>query len=156
MRISKRTDYAVRAAIELAARPDGWIKADEIARAQGIPLRFLLAILNDLRVANVVRSQRGNVGGYALKRPAHEITVADVMRAMDGPLATVHGASLSELEYAGSAANLLEVWMAVRTSLRQVLEQVSLQDLVAGELPSSVMAMAAEYRQSQNDRGASL
>ena len=147
MRISAKADYAVRAAVELAAAPDDKpVKAERLATAQDIPLKFLLGILNDLRRAYLVRSQRGAEGGYALMRPAAQITLADVIRAIDGPLANVHDTSLSDLTYSGPAKNLRDVWMALRTSLRAVLEVVTLADLAAGELPDSVEELAATYR----------
>ena len=147
MRISAKVDYAVRAMVQLAAEPDERpVKAEDIANAQDIPLKFLLGILNDLRHAYLVRSQRGAEGGYALMRPAAQITLADVIRAIDGPLANVHDTSLSDLTYSGPAKNLRDVWMALRTSLRAVLEVVTLADLAAGELPDSVEELAATYR----------
>jgi Rrf2 family protein len=147
VRISAKVDYAVRAMAQLAADPAGGpVKAEEIANAQDIPLKFLLGILNDLKRAYLVRSQRGADGGYSLMRPAEEITLADVIRAIDGPLANVHDTSLSDLTYAGPARSLREVWMAVRASLRSVLETTTLADLAAGSLPENVRAMASTYR----------
>jgi Rrf2 family protein len=147
VRISAKVDYAVRAMAQLAAEPqDEPVKADDIARAQDIPLKFLLGILNDLKRAYLVRSQRGAEGGYALARPADEITLADVIRVIDGPLANVHDQSLSELSYAGPAKRLREVWMAVRASLRGVLETTTLADLAAGDLPDQVKDLASTYQ----------
>ena len=147
MRISAKVDYAVRAMAQLAAEPSGGpVKAEELATAQDIPLKFLLGILNDLKRGYLLRSQRGAEGGYALMRPADEITLADVIRIIDGPLANVHDTSLSELTYAGPAKSLRDVWMAVRTSLRSVLEVVTLADLAAGNLPESVEELASTYR----------
>ena len=147
MRISAKVDYAVRAMAQLAAEPpDEPVKAEDIARAQGIPLKFLLGILNDLKRAYLVRSQRGAEGGYALMRPADEITLADIIRVIDGPLANVHDLSLSELSYAGPAKRLREVWMAVRASLRGVLETTTLADLAAGDLPDQVKELASTYQ----------
>ena len=146
MRISVKVDYAVRAMVQLAAvSSDEPVKADTIARAQDIPLKFLLGILSDLKRAHLLRSKRGAEGGYWLARPAAEISLADVIRAIDGPLANVHDTSLASLSYPGPAEHLREVWMAVRTSLRSVLEVVSLADLAKGELPSRVQALAQEY-----------
>ena len=146
MRISVKVDYAVRAMVQLAAEAsDEPVKADTIARAQDIPLKFLLGILSDLKRAHLLRSQRGAEGGYWLARRPGEISLADVIRAIDGPLANVHDTSLASLSYPGPAQPLREVWMAVRTSLRSVLEVVTLSDLVNGELPSRVQAMAKEY-----------
>ncbi|MGH9000377.1 MAG: RrF2 family transcriptional regulator [Acidimicrobiia bacterium] len=148
MRISVKVDYAVRAMVQLAAESAGTdepVKADTIARAQGIPLKFLLGILADLKRFHLLRSQRGAEGGYWLARPAGEISLADVIRAIDGPLANVHDTSLATLAYDGPAEGLREVWMAVRTSLRSVLEVVSLADLASGRLPERVQALAAQY-----------
>jgi len=147
VRISAKVDYAVRAMVQLAAAPpETHVKAEDIANAQDIPLKFLLGILNDLKRAYLVRSQRGAEGGYALMRPADDITLADVIRVIDGPLANVHDASLSELRYAGPAKQLREVWMAVRASLRSVLETTTLADLVAGDLPGNVRELASTYQ----------
>jgi Rrf2 family protein len=138
MHVSAKADYAVRAAIELAAAPGGPVKGDRIAEAQQIPLKFLENILSDLRHAGYVQSQRGADGGYWLAEPADTITLADIIRAVDGPLAGVRGARPESVAYSGSAGHLAEVWIAVRVSLRSVLERVTLADLVAGTLPASV------------------
>jgi Rrf2 family protein len=138
MRVSAKADYAVRAAAELAAAGRGPVKGDRIAEAQGIPLKFLENILAELRHAGLVQSQRGAEGGYWLARPADQVTVADVIRAVDGPLANVRGARPESIQYHGPASHLLDVWIAVRVSLRSVLERVTLADLVAGTLPGSV------------------
>ncbi len=139
VRISAKTDYAVRAAVELAAAPgDGLLKAERIAGAQGIPLNFLENILAQLRQARIVESRRGPEGGYLLARPAGEITLADVIRAIDGPLAGVSGKRPQDLDFSGTAEPLREVWVAVRASLRDVLERISLEDVAAGKLPSHV------------------
>jgi Rrf2 family protein len=146
MRISVKVDYAVRAMAQLAAEgSDEPVKADTLARAQDIPLKFLLGILSDLKRAHLLRSQRGAEGGYWLSRPATAISLADVIRAIDGPLANVHDTSLAQLSYNGPAEALREVWMAVRTSLRSVLEVVSLADLASGHLPTRVRELAAAY-----------
>jgi Rrf2 family protein len=146
VRISVKVDYAVRAMAQLAAAGgDEPVKADTIARAQDIPLKFLLGILSDLKRAHLLRSQRGAEGGYWLARPATEISLADVIRAIDGPLANVHDTSLNRLSYPGPAESLREVWMAVRTSLRSVLEVVSLADLASGSLPARVRDLANQY-----------
>ncbi|HJP67039.1 MAG TPA: Rrf2 family transcriptional regulator [Actinomycetota bacterium] len=145
MRISARADYAVRAAAELAAAAGrGPIKGDQIARAQGIPLKFLLNILTELRHARIVRSHRGAEGGYELARPASEITLAEVIRAVEGPLANVHDARPEDLTYSGAAARLREVWIAVRANLRAVLETITVADLAAGSLPSAVEQLASD------------
>jgi Rrf2 family protein len=138
MRVSAKADYAVRAAAELTASGPRPIKGERIAEAQGIPLKFLENILTELRHAGIVASQRGAEGGYWLARPAAEVTLADVIRAVDGPLANVRGARPETVEYQGSASHLLDVWIAVRVSLRRVLEEVTLADLVAGTLPGTV------------------
>ncbi|HKY64846.1 MAG TPA: Rrf2 family transcriptional regulator, partial [Acidimicrobiales bacterium] len=135
MRITAKVDYAVRAMAELAAAPDGPVTADALAERQAIPPKFLENILADLRRGGLVRSQRGADGGYRLARPAGAVTVADVIRAVEGPLADVHGTPPEEMAYAGAAAHLRDVWIATRASLRGVLEQVTLADVAAGELP---------------------
>jgi Rrf2 family protein len=143
MRISAKADYAVRAAAELAAsssegRP---VKGEQLAAAQGIPHKFLENILADLRQAGLVRTRRGSEGGYALTRDPSEIAVADVLRAVEGPLAAVQGTRPEGLRYRGAAARLPEVWVALRANLRAVLEHVSLADLAAGDLPESVATL---------------
>ena len=139
MRVSSKVDYAVRAAVELAAAEPGVnVKAEAIATAQGIPRKFLDNILQGLRQAGLVESRRGPDGGHRLAQPASEVTIADVIRAIDGPLANVGGQSPDELELKGSAAPLRDVWVAVRASLREVLEDVSLADVESGELPDHV------------------
>ena len=142
MRISARADYAVRAAVELAAAGEGPTKGDAIARAQGIPLKFLENILGDLRHAGIVRSQGGADGGYWLARPADQVTVADVIRAVEGPLASVRGGPPEHVAYAGAAESLASVWIAVRASLRSVVERVTLADVAAGTLPARVAKLA--------------
>jgi Rrf2 family protein len=144
MHVSAKADYAVRAAIELAAAPGGPVKGERIAEAQQIPLKFLENILSDLRHAGYVQSQRGADGGYWLAEPAEAITLADIIRAVDGPLANVRGARPESVAYSGSASHLAEVWIAVRVSLRGVLERVTLADLVAGALPASVKELTNE------------
>jgi Rrf2 family protein len=144
MHVSAKADYAVRAAAELAAAGDGPVKGDRIAEAQGIPLKFLENILAELRHAGIVQSQRGAEGGYWLAVPSSEVTLADVIRVVDGPLANVRGARPETVEYGGAASHLLEVWIAVRVSLRSVLERVTLADLVAGTLPASVRELIGD------------
>lgn len=134
----------MRAAVHLAGSPDRPVKGDAIAAAQSIPGTFLGSILRSLREAGIVRSQRGADGGYWLARPAAEISVADVIRAVDGPLAWVRGVRPEDLEYAGAASALQEVWIAVRANLREVLESVSLADVARGELPDRITALAAD------------
>jgi Rrf2 family protein len=144
VRVSAKADYAIRAAVELAAAGEGPVKGERIAHAQGIPPNFLENILGDLRNAGIVGSRRGAEGGYWLARPAREISLADVIRAVDGPLANVRGVRSEQVEYEGSASGLREVWVAVRASLRGVLERVTLADVARGELPEHVRALAAD------------
>ena len=145
MRLSARVDYALRAVVELAAsQGDRPVTADQLAQAQAIPPKFLESILLQLRRGGIVNAQRGPEGGYWLARPADEITLADVIRAVDGPLANVRGLRSEQVTYEGSAERLRDVWVAVRASLRAVLEEVTLADLARGELPASVEALAAD------------
>jgi Rrf2 family protein len=143
MRVSAKVDYALRAVIELAASDEDHVKGERVAQAQGIPPKFLENILGDLRHAGIVRSQRGVDGGYWLARPAEEITVADVVRAVEGPIANVRGMGPEQVAYAGSSERLREVWIAVRANLRAVLEHVTIADLARGELPTDVEELAA-------------
>ncbi|MGH3759377.1 RrF2 family transcriptional regulator [Actinophytocola sp.] len=146
MRVTAKVDYALRAMAQLAAESPGQpVSANRLAVQQNIPLKFLHGVLADLKRARLVRSTRGPEGGYELWRPATEISVADVFRAVDGPLVTVRNMALSELEYAGPAETLREVWLAARASLRQVLEKISIADLVTGELPPDATAPADQY-----------
>ncbi len=144
MRVSAKADYAVRAAAELAAAEEGPIKGERLADAQDIPLQVLEHILLELKHAGIVRARRGAKGGYWLARPAEEVTIADVVRAVEGPIAHVQSAPPESIEYRGNAAHLQEVWIAVRASLRTVLEHVTLADLVSGQLPSEVESLAAQ------------
>lgn len=138
VRVSAKVDYAVRALAELAAAGEGPLKGDAIARRQGIPVNFLENILSDLRRAGVVNSQRGAVGGYWLAVPADSVSIADVIRIVEGPLADVRGEALEDLDYPGPAAGLKDVWVATRSSLRQVLEEVTIADVSSGSLPPIV------------------
>lgn len=139
MRVSARADYAVRAALELAAaRDSGPVKAEAIAEAQGIPHKFLESILNDMRRGRIVVSQRGGRGGYRLAAPAEAISIADVIRAVDGPLVSVRGERPPELTYTGPAESLQPMWIAVRANVRQILSEVTLADVAASRLPSKV------------------
>ena len=139
MRVTAKVDYAVRAASELAAAEgNGLVKAEAIANAQDIPRKFLDNILQGLRQAGLVESRRGPDGGHHLARPASEISIADVIRAIDGPLANVGGRSPETFAPPGAAAPMREVWIAVRASLREVLEATTLADVVAGSLPGRV------------------
>jgi Rrf2 family protein len=145
VRVSAKTDYAIRAALELAAAPDDKpVKGERIATAQAIPLRFLENILMQLRHAGLVDSRRGADGGYRLARPAAEVTLADVIRAIDGPLAGVSGVRPETLDFSGTAESMRDVWIAVRAALRGVLERVTLADVVAGELPAHVRELVAD------------
>ena len=145
MRISAKTDYALRAAIELASLDSSApVKGEAIANAQAIPLRFLENILGDLRNAGLVESRRGVDGGYLLARPTAEITLADVIRAVDGPLANVAGTRPNLLEYQGSTEKLREIWVAVRAALRSVLEETTLADVAQKKLPAHVAALVKD------------
>jgi Rrf2 family protein len=144
VRVSAKADYAIRAAVELAAAGDGPVKGERLAQAQEIPSNFLENILSDLRNAGIVASRRGAEGGYWLARPAAEVSLADVIRAVDGPLANVRGVRSEQVAYQGSAEKLRDVWVAVRASLRSVLENVSLADLARGELPEGVRTLVAD------------
>ena len=144
MRVSAKADYAIRAAVELAAAGEGPVKGERLAQAQEIPPNFLENILSDLRNAGIVASRRGADGGYWLARSADEVSLADVIRAVDGPLANVRGVRSEQIVYQGSAEKLRDVWIAVRASLRSVLEHVTLADLARGELPESVRLLAAD------------
>jgi Rrf2 family protein len=141
MRVSAKADYAIRAMVELAAAGDGPIKGDRIAQAQQIPIKFLENILGDLRQNGLVRSQRGAEGGYWLARPAEEIAIADVIRAVEGPIAHVRGVRPEDVEYAGSAVPLRELWIALRANMRAVLETVTLADVASGRLPPDVQQL---------------
>ncbi len=146
MRVSAKADYAVRAMVELAAsgasaeRP---AKGEALAEAQAIPMRFLENILGELRIHGLAQSRRGADGGYWLARPADGITLAEIIRAVEGPLATVRGEAADEIDYHGAAAPLREVWLALRANIRQVLETATLADVVAGALPEPIGSLAA-------------
>jgi len=145
MRVSAKVDYAVRAAVELAAAEgSGPVKGDRIAQAQQIPLKFLENILLDRKHAGLVQSQRGAEGGYWLAQPAEEVSLAEVIRAVEGPIANVRGERPEQVAYGGAAEQLRDVWIAVRANLRAVLETVTLADLAAGRLPDEVAAIAAD------------
>jgi Rrf2 family protein len=144
MRLSAKADYALRASLELASAGEGHVKADTLARAQSIPLRFLEQILLDLKHAGLVASQRGAEGGYWLAKAPGEISLADVIRAVEGPLANVRGVRPEELEYEGSAAALRDVFVALRANIRAVLEDVTLAEVAAGELPDRVRDLASD------------
>jgi Rrf2 family protein len=145
VRISAKVDYAVRAAVELAAAGDEKpIKAERIATAQNIPLNFLENILGELRHAGIVRSHRGADGGFRLAKRAQNVTVADIMRAVEGPLASVRGGPPEETAYDGTAEVLPRVWIAVRTNLRKVVEHVTIADIAGGRLPAAIDRLAED------------
>ncbi len=144
MYISAKVDYAVRALCTLADADGKPVTAEMLAKSQRLPAKFLESILNDMRRAGLLLSQRGADGGYRLARPAASITVAEVIRPLDGPLAEVRGLRPEATEYDGSAQHLQEVWVAVRASLRSVLEKVTIADIVSGELPKSVHKMTTD------------
>jgi Rrf2 family protein len=145
VRVSAKADYALRACIQLAAvEGEGNVKGERIAQAQEVPLKFLENILGDLRHAGLVRSQRGAEGGYWLARPAAEITLAEIIRAVEGPLANVRGVRPDSISYQGTAEPLKDVWIAVRASLRSVLEAVTLADVASGELPAVVRDLVSD------------
>ncbi|MFI5028022.1 MAG: RrF2 family transcriptional regulator [Solirubrobacterales bacterium] len=144
MRVSAKADYAVRAGAELAAAGEGPVKGEKLAEAQDIPLQFLEHILLELKHHGIVRARRGAKGGYWLARPAEEVTIADVVRAVEGPIADVQSTPPEAIEYRGNAEHLREVWVAVRASLRSVLEEVTLADLVSGSLPAVVEELTSQ------------
>jgi Rrf2 family protein len=145
VRISAKADYAVRAAVELAASPDQKpVKAERIANAQGVPLNFLENILGELRHAGIVRSHRGPDGGFRLARSPDELTIADIIRAVEGPLATVRGGPPEESSYPGAAAELPRVWIAVRKNIRSVVEQVTVADVASRQLPRAIGKLAED------------
>ena len=144
MRITAKADYAVRATLELAGAPDGEpVKGERLADAQKIPLQFLEHILLDLKHHELVKAKRGIRGGYWLAKKPDEITVADVIRAVEGPLANIHDISPEATEYPGNAEHLRDVWVAVRANLRAVLESVTLADVRAGKLPKEITELLA-------------
>jgi Rrf2 family protein len=136
--ISARGDYAVRAALGLAAAYPSVVPASSLADEQSMPRKFLEAVLGDLRRAGLVRGQRGVDGGYVLTRPPTEIMIGDILRAVDGPLAEVRGVRPEEAMYSGTAAHLQQLWVAVRAAVRNVLDEVSLADVVRGRMPAHV------------------
>lgn len=145
MRVSAKVDYAVRALAELAAAAGtGPVKGEAIAAAQDIPLKFTENILSDLRRAGIVASQRGAVGGYWLSVPAETVTVADVIRHVEGALADVRGEPPEDVAYSGAATALQDVWIATRATLRSVLEGVTIADIAGGRLPDAVRRLAGD------------
>jgi len=144
VQISAKTDYAVRALLLLASRSPDLVKVDVLTEQQGLPRKFVEAILSELRRAGLVRSQRGADGGYALARPAAEITIGSVIRVVDGPLAEVRGLRPHETVYTGVAQHLPDVWVAMRASLRTVLDETTLEAVLTGDLPAHVQKMAED------------
>lgn len=138
MQITARSDYAVRAVVELAAREDLSATRAEIAESQSIPSKFLETILSDLKRAGLLTSRRGTLGGYSLAVDAHSITIADIVRAVDGPLAAVRGVAPEAVQYHGAAEPLRDIWVAVRASVRLVLESTTVADLIERRLPQHV------------------
>jgi Rrf2 family protein len=153
MRMSAKAEYAVRAMVQLATLDDDVrVTTDDLASAQGIPPQFLVDILADLRNDRLVRSHRGRDGGYELARPGTEISIADVLRCIDGPLASVRDIGLGDLPYSGPTAALTDLWRALRASMRSVLEQTTLADVAAGTLPKHVGRLADDYRAQESRR----
>jgi Rrf2 family protein len=145
MHVTAKADYAVRAAVELVgSSQESPYKVDKVARAQSIPVSFLENILAQLRSSGIVRSQRGPEGGYWLARPPDEVSLAQVIRAVEGPLVGVRGLRPEEVSYDGSAQSLQQVWLALRANLRKVLEHVTLEDVASGKLPSSIVALTRQ------------
>jgi Rrf2 family protein len=154
MRMSAKAEYAIRAMVQLATVDDGvLVKTDDLAKAQGIPPQFLVDILSDLRTDRLVRSHRGRDGGYALAKPAADISIADVMRCIDGPLASVRDIALGDLPYSGPTAALTDVWRALRASMRSVLEETTVADVANGALPDHVGRLAGDYLAQEERRG---
>ena len=154
MRMSAKAEYAVRAMAQLAvADPGVLVKTEDLAKSQGIPAQFLVDILSDLRADRLVRSRRGRDGGYELARPAEQISIADVLRSVDGPLASVRDIGLAGLDYTGPSAALTDVWRALRAAMRSVLEETSLADVASGNLPAHVGKLARDYRSQEDSRG---
>lgn len=154
MRMSAKAEYAVRAMTQLASVESGMlVTTEDLAKSQGIPAQFLVDILSDLRTDRLVRSHRGRDGGYELARPAQEISVADVLRCIDGPLASVRDIGLGDLPYNGPTKALTDVWRALRASMRSVLEETSLADVAGGVLPAHVSKLASDYRRQEGRRG---
>lgn len=150
--MSAKAEYAVRAMTQLASY-DTLVKTEDLAKAQGIPAQFLVDILSELRTDRLVRSHRGREGGYELARPAADISIADVLRCIDGPLASVRDIGLGDLPYSGPTAALTDVWRALRASMRSVLEETSLADVASGNLPAHVADLARAYLGQEDRRG---
>lgn len=148
MRVPAKVDYGVRALLQLTdanGRPiDSYVKTEVIAEAEDIPLKFLEGILRQLRLAGLVTAQRGSDGGYRLDRDPSEISVADVIRAIDGPLAEVRGQKPEDLHYEGSSENLVDIWIALRASMREVLEKTTIEQIRRGKFNALVKSLNAE------------
>ena len=144
VRVTAKVDYAVRALLELTEAEEGPVKGERIAQAQGIPLKFLENILIDLRHAGIVRAQRGADGGYWLARPAADVTIGEVIRAVEGPLASVRGEPPEDVEYRGAAEHLKTVWIAVRASLRSVVDELTLADVAVDRMPSRIRRLTEQ------------
>lgn len=144
MRVSAKADYALRAVAELAAAEPGRVKREHIAESQRVPMEFLENILLELKHVGIVQSQRGASGGFRLARSPADISLADVIRAVDGPMANVRGARPEDVEYVGAAEHLRDVWIAVRASLREILESTSVQDLVDGTMPEAIQRLTED------------
>ncbi len=144
MHVTAKADYAMRAIVEISVAPNGRAKAEQIASAQDIPLGFLRGILTDLRRSGLIVSQRSANGGFRLARPASEITIAEVVRSVEGPLALVRGLRPTELDYPGATAPLRDVWIALRANLRAVLDHTTIADVAEGRLPELVRSLAAD------------
>jgi Rrf2 family protein len=153
VRMSAKAEYAVRAMVQLATVEGGaLVKTDDLAESQGIPPQFLVDILTNLRTDRLVRSHRGRDGGYELARPGSEISIADVLRCIDGPLASVRDIGLGDLPYSGPTASLTDVWRALRASMRSVLEETTLADVASSTLPRHVAKLADDYRGQEHTR----
>ncbi|MFT7646247.1 MAG: Rrf2 family protein [Candidatus Poriferisodalaceae bacterium] len=142
--MTAKVDYAVRATLELAASNGGRVTRDELATAQDIPRRYLEAVLAQLRQAGIVVGQRGTAGGYTLGRPADEITIAEIARAVDGPLALIQGLRPENVTYKGNSENLAGLWVGLRAAMRSVMESVTLDDVLNGELPDEVQLLISD------------
>ncbi len=157
MHVTAKADYAVRAVVELAdSSQQAPRKVDDVAQAQQIPVSFLENILTQLRSAGLVRSQRGPEGGYWLARPADELNLADVIRAVEGPLVGIRGQRPEEMEYVGSAESLTQVWVALRANLRKVLERVTVANVAEGRLPREVLALTRQEEAWQTRNASSF
>lgn len=143
MHISAKVDYGLRALCTLESNGEPQT-ADQLAEAQGLPVRFLRSILNELRRSGIVNSHRGNEGGYQLARPGNQITVGEVFRRLEGPLAEVRGLRPEATSYDAAASHLQTIWVAVRACLREVLDEITIADVVSGKLPQHVSTLVAK------------